>query len=84
MPGIRIATVVVAYNDGFVLVGRSMREIEPREDRALQIAGFGLFAACGAAAVVALFSASKLRGLTRAARRRRRISGQDGSEATAE
>lgn len=29
--GVRLATVIVKYNNGFVVVGRSMREIEIRE-----------------------------------------------------
>lgn len=32
-PGVRIAAVVVPYNDGFVLAGRSLREVEKREDQ---------------------------------------------------
>lgn len=33
--GVRLATVVVSYNDGYVLVGRNMREIEMQEDEQL-------------------------------------------------
>lgn len=73
LPGIRIAAVSVAYDDGYVLSGRSLREIEPREDRTLQIAGLGLLAAWGASAVLAFFSAYTLRGLTRASRHRKRL-----------
>ena len=70
LPGIRIAAVAVASDDGFVLAGRSMREIEPREDRTLLIAGLGLLAAWGAAAIVAVYSASALRRRTGVARGR--------------
>jgi hypothetical protein len=31
--GVRLATVVVSYNKGYVLVGRNMREIEIQEDQ---------------------------------------------------
>jgi hypothetical protein len=74
LPGIRIAAVAVAYDDGYVLAGRSMRVIEPREDTTLILAGLGLLAAWVAAAAVAFYSASTLRRLTRASRRRRRSS----------
>lgn len=74
LPGIRIAAVAVAYDDGFVLAGRSMRVIEPREDATLVIATLGLLCAWVAAALAAIFSASTLRRLTRASRRRRRSS----------
>ena len=36
LPEVRSALVVVSYKDGFVAVGRSMREIEIRESRILQ------------------------------------------------
>jgi hypothetical protein len=41
-PGVRIAAVVVAYNGtqpGFVLAGRSLREVEKRESQVEQITG---------------------------------------------
>jgi hypothetical protein len=41
-PGVRIAAVVVRYQGaqpGFVLAGRSLREVEVREDNAELIAG---------------------------------------------
>ncbi len=31
-PGVRIAAVIVAYKNGFVLAGRNLREVEKRED----------------------------------------------------
>lgn len=37
--GVRSAVVVTKYKDGFVLVGRSLREVERREDRLLQQVG---------------------------------------------
>ncbi len=36
--GVRIATVSVRWSEGTVMVGRSLREVEIREDAALQIA----------------------------------------------
>ena len=80
MPGVRIAAVSVAYDDGFVLAGRSMREIEPREDTTLLIAGLGLLAAWGVAAVAAFYSAFTLRRLTRSSRRRRHSSRSSETE----
>jgi hypothetical protein len=32
-PGTRIATIIIPYNEGFVLAGRSMREVEARESQ---------------------------------------------------
>ena len=37
-PGVRVATVSVPWSGGAVLAGRSLREVEIREDAALQIA----------------------------------------------
>jgi len=37
--GVRIAAVIVAYKDGYVLVGRNLREVEIREDQTTQFAG---------------------------------------------
>ena len=39
-PGVRIAAVIVPYNDGFVLAGRSLREIEKRESILFWEVGF--------------------------------------------
>ncbi len=44
--GVRVATVTVPWNAGTVMAGRSLREVEAREDMALVI--------CAAAAVVML------------------------------
>jgi len=30
--GVRLATIIISYNNGYVLAGRSLREIEKRED----------------------------------------------------
>jgi len=43
-PGVRIATVIVPYNNGFVLAGRSLREVEKREDNIEHLAGLGWLA----------------------------------------
>jgi hypothetical protein len=37
--GVRIATVIVFYQDGFVLAGRNMREVEQREAQVSMFAG---------------------------------------------
>lgn len=39
-PGVRLATVVVPFKEGFVLVGRNMREIEFREHQQFGIVAF--------------------------------------------
>jgi hypothetical protein len=41
--GVRLATVVVSYNKGYVLVGRNLRELEKREDQQLTNILFGWF-----------------------------------------
>lgn len=41
---IRIAAVITKYNGGFVLAGRSLREIEKREDQVFYFAGFAWLA----------------------------------------
>jgi hypothetical protein len=38
-PGVRIASVVVPYDGGYVMAGRSLREVENREDQAALITG---------------------------------------------
>lgn len=38
---LRVALVVTQYKDGFVAVGRSIREVESREDKILLLVGFG-------------------------------------------
>jgi len=39
--GVRLATVIVNYNNGYVVVGRNMREIEIREDQQFQLIFIG-------------------------------------------
>lgn len=57
---VRIATVVVVYNNGYILVGRSLREVEKREDALLQLVLFGWGATLGISFVaVALFLRKK-------------------------
>jgi len=38
-PTVRVASVVVPYNNGFVMAGRNMREVEQREQNAGRLAG---------------------------------------------
>ena len=56
-PGVRIATVTARWRGGTVLVGRSLREVERREDLVLQLVGFGwaatMFALAGVSALAA-------------------------------
>jgi hypothetical protein len=40
-PGVRIATVVVAWHGGTALAGRSLRVVEQQENAALALAGIG-------------------------------------------
>jgi hypothetical protein len=42
--GVRMATVVVRYENGFVLAGRSLREVEIRENNVERISGIALLA----------------------------------------
>lgn len=49
--GVRLATVIVSYNNGYVVVGRNLREIEIREDQQLTNILFGWIVA-----LVATFS----------------------------
>ncbi len=43
-PGVRIATVTVAAKDYYVMSGRNLREVEKREDQALQLSVLGWLA----------------------------------------
>lgn len=52
-PGVRVATVTVRWSGGTVLVGRSLREVERREDQVLV-----LVAAAGVATLLAVAVAS--------------------------
>ena len=40
--GVRMATVVVRYDNGFVLAGRSLREVEKRESQVEQLSGLAM------------------------------------------
>jgi hypothetical protein len=40
--GVRMATVVARYDQGFVLAGRSLREVEKREDQVEQLSGLAM------------------------------------------
>lgn len=40
--GVRMATVVVRYNNGFVMAGRSLREVEQRESQVERLSGLAL------------------------------------------
>ncbi len=42
--GVRLATVTMPYNDGYVLVGRNLREVEMREDQQQRIILLGISA----------------------------------------
>jgi len=42
--GVRMATVVVRFEHGFVMAGRSLREVEKREDQAELLSGLALLA----------------------------------------
>lgn len=58
-PGVRIAAVVVAYSGvqpGFVLVGRSLREVEKRESQVEQITGIVWLVALAVSLVVVALS----------------------------
>jgi hypothetical protein len=55
-PGVRVATVTVAWRDGTVMAGRSLREVERREDALLlmvAVAWLAMVAVLAAAALVA-------------------------------
>ena len=52
--GVRIATVIVSYKNGFVLAGRNMREVEQRESQVSTFAGLTwILAMLGTFAVIA-------------------------------
>jgi len=57
-PGVRIASVVVPYQDGYVVAGRSLREVEKREAQTERFAGgTWLLALVSLYVVIILFSA---------------------------
>jgi hypothetical protein len=55
--GVRSATVAVAYKNGFVVAGRSLRAVEERENNAELIAAAGWIGMLGATAMAALVAA---------------------------
>jgi len=52
---VRIASVVVPYNDGFVVAGRNMREVEQRESQTEMVAGVTWILALVATFIVIAF-----------------------------
>jgi uncharacterized protein YacL len=54
--GVRIAAVIVSYQNGFVLAGRNLREVEIRETQVTQFAGLAWILAIIASLVVIAFS----------------------------
>ena len=54
-PGVRSAVVVTKFKDGFVLVGRSMREIEKREERTFKMVGLAWLVTLASTFVVTAF-----------------------------
>jgi hypothetical protein len=55
--GVRMATVTVPWSGGTVMAGRSLREVERREDQALTLVVAGWAATLGAVALACLFVA---------------------------
>ena len=52
--GVRIAAVLVKYDKGFVLAGRSLREVEAREDNLTQIVGLGFLFTLAASLIASI------------------------------
>jgi hypothetical protein len=59
--GVRSAVVVQPWQDGYVVVGRSLRLVEERESKALLIAGVAWLVTLGASGVAAMAAAAVLR-----------------------
>ena len=59
--GVRIAAVVTKYNDGFVLSGRNIREVEKREDNLLHqiMLGWAVVVTIALVSSIILFSRKK-------------------------
>jgi hypothetical protein len=55
--GVRVATVTVPWNGGTVLAGRSLREVERREDNSLLLAAAAWIVMLGVLPVAALLAA---------------------------
>lgn len=75
---VRDAVVIVKYDKGFVLAGRSMREIEIREDRELKFSAIAWILGIGATTIVFLLTNSGLFGLRKSAPVRRSASRSTG------
>ena len=60
-----MATVVARYDKGFVLAGRSLREVEKREDQVEQLSGLAMLTICAATLIVIILG--ELAGRKRAA-----------------
>jgi hypothetical protein len=69
-PGVRSATVMVHFggaSPGFVMAGRSLREVEQRSDQALLLAGLGCLAALAVSlGATVVFTVVELGGARRA------------------
>ena len=50
--GVRMATVVVSYKTGYVMAGRSLREVEMRENQTEQLSGLALLGIWAATFIV--------------------------------
>jgi len=50
--GVRMATVAVRYDHGFVMAGRSLREVEKRETQVEQLCGLAWLVICAAIFIV--------------------------------
>jgi hypothetical protein len=53
-PGVRMASVAMHYANGFVVAGRSLREVEKRADQAMQLSILAMLAIWGATLVVVI------------------------------
>jgi hypothetical protein len=51
-PGMRLATVVVPYEKGFVMAGRSLTEVEKRESQVENLCGLALLGTWAATLIV--------------------------------
>ena len=54
--GVRMATVVVRYDKGFVLTGRSLREVEKRGDQMVQLSGLAMLTIWAATLIVIILA----------------------------
>jgi hypothetical protein len=51
-PGVRMATVVVPYKNGFVMAGRSLTEVEKRESQVESLCGLAMLCIWAATFIV--------------------------------